>query len=619
VTTDTYLDNLQSTQILTTADDVSAMVQNFGTGDVLGWDFETTGLDYIRSDPHGIAIANNDRAWYLTGQAMFASVPWLINKMSDPNIKSIGHNVLFDLHFLKKLVGPGKMFRPANMIDTIIAQFLVNENVGLGLKSLAANRFAIPKELLPDYKDLMRETKSAKMYPRLDQVSIFDMDLEKLGIYAGRDAWLPIRMWEGLESELKREEQHEHFLDIEMPFVWVLWKMEQNGMYLLPERLSELEEDLVAKHTQWLERWKTLTKDNDKYPEGRNPNSNPQMQEWFYDIQKHKADRETKKGAPSVDGIMVQRMMHAGDASAEALFNIRQYEKLLNTYVIKLRAQMLPSQYIHGSFNQTGTVTMRLSASDPNLQNIPARTEEGAKIRTAFGAPPGYTVLDVDYSQIELRMLAHYSKAAALIKVFEDPDGDPHQLTADLVMVERRIGKTLNFAWAFGAGPRKLCDIIEKEGYPRPLETDAKKWMRGFEQAYPELVNWKDRVLKYSRQLGYVKTIAQRRRHLPDLNHYDRKYRGTAERQAVNSIIQGSAGDVLKWAMLEISKLTDFYGARMQVQVHDELVFIVPEQAAKEFSIVVKSKLEQVREVFNISVPIVADPGIGPTWGDAKH
>jgi DNA polymerase-1 len=203
--------------------------------------------------------------------------------------------------------------------------------------------------------------------------------------------------------------------------------------------------------------------------------------------------------------------------------------------------------------------------------------------------------------------------------VFNDPDGDVHQTTADLVGVARYIAKNLNFAWFYGAGPRKLCDMIEEKGYPRPKEHEAKKWFYQFGEAYPELVDWKFAVLRAGRKLGHIRTILRRRRHLPELDSFIERDRGRAERQAVNAVIQGSAGDLINWAMLQIDPILDDYDAKMVEQTHDELGFIVPDNAVDEFALMAQEKMVSVEEVFGLSVPIVAEPTIGQTWGATKE
>lgn len=259
------------------------------------------------------------------------------------------------------------------------------------------------------------------------------------------------------------------------------------------------------------------------------------------------------------------------------------------------------------------TVTGRLSSSDPNLQNIPSKGETGAQVRSLFSTPEGRTFIDVDYSQLELRLTAHYSKDPNMLRVFAE-GGDPHQLTADLMGVQRYIGKTLNFAVLYGAGPRKLGDTIEKSGKPRPNLAEAKEWLQKFDIAYPTIANWKNRVVQYARELGYVKTIAGRKRRLPEITARDEGLRMGAERQAVNSVIQGSAADVCKRAMLRVHPLLKQFDAMMLAQVHDEIVAESPSAVAEECGNTISRVMTESGMSFNLRVNLVAEAHTGKDW-----
>lgn len=270
------------------------------------------------------------------------------------------------------------------------------------------------------------------------------------------------------------------------------------------------------------------------------------------------------------------------------------------------------SYVAHGFINHN-------SSSSPNLQNIPARGNYGAQVRDLFIAPPGFVIVVCDYSQLELRIIAHYTRDDNLLKVFAE-NGDPHQLTADLCGVPRNpVAKSLNFGVAYGAGPNKLAETIEKTGAPRPSQKEAKGYLDTFTNAYPKIISWKAQVVDYARQLGYVKTLAGRKRRLPDLYDRDKSLRSRAERQAVNTIIQGGAADVIEYAMLAIDPIKNQYGARLQGQVHDELIYRVPENVADEFARLVSDEMVKAGDYFKLRCPLVAEPGIGPSWNSAKH
>ncbi len=195
---------------------------------------------------------------------------------------------------------------------------------------------------------------------------------------------------------------------------------------------------------------------------------------------------------------------------------------------------------------------------------------------------------------------------------------DPHQVTADMMGVARAIGKTLNFGTVYGQGPRTMCDTIEESGKPRPKETEAKEWLKKYDQTYPVLKRWKWAQVDYAREHGYVTTVLGRKRRLPDINSFDNSLRSRAERQSYNAPIQGSAADVAMVAMLDIHPYLSWYDARMLAQVHDELVFEVPKDAADEFGTLVQEKMEGVGDKFNLRVKLSAEPGHGRSWKDAK-
>lgn len=230
----------------------------------------------------------------------------------------------------------------------------------------------------------------------------------------------------------------------------------------------------------------------------------------------------------------------------------------------------------------------------------------------------GFVSHNCDYSQLELRLAAHYSKDPMLMKAYQD-GLDLHQMTADKVGATRHVGKTINFLRIYGGSPRKLCDTLEQGGYPRPTEEEAREWLAAYDKAYPVYKQWTRNVVWYARKLGYIKTLDNHRRRLPDLTSRIDTLRMRAERQAVNGVIQGSASSVIKRAMLDIAPLLGGFDAKMLAQVHDELVLEVPLGAAEELAAIVKDKMEDVQGYFSIQTPLVAEPGIGPNWAEAKH
>lgn len=603
-------------ELITQPDQIPQVIEDFGRHQLLGFDFETTGLHYMKDQIHGMGLANPERAWYITMPVLQQLMPWFKDTVHRPDVQTIGHGVKFDLHFLKKL---DPTIKPVNLIDTLIAQWLVDENEKLGLKAVAEARLGDVGELL-EFKDLQRLTKAELKLKRMEEATIFDFDINMLGEYGAKDPWLCVQLWPQLRWDLVQENQEKIFFEMEMPFIHVIQRMEENGLYVYTDELLSLISEWEALRQDILDEWCERTRCSE-YPDGRNPNSNPQLQEWFYGEEycNLPISFRTKGKAPSTKALAIMRLSHIDETeTAKLLLEYKKLDTLLGTFLNPF-VEKTHNGYIHTSYNRTGTVTGRLASSKINLQNIPAHGTFGSQVRNVLGAPPGHKFVMIDYSQIELRLAAHYAQVQALIDVFNDPDGDVHQTTADLVGTARYIAKNINFAWFYGAGPRKLCDMIEEKGYPRPKEYEAKQWFYQFGEAYPELVDWKFAVLRAGRKLGHIRTILRRRRHLPELDSFIERDRGRAERQAVNAVIQGSAGDLINWAMLQIDPILDSYDAKMVEQTHDELGFIVPDNAAEEFALIAQEKMVSVEEIFNLSVPIKAEPTIGQTWGDTKE
>lgn len=573
----------------------------------VAFDLETTGLDRNRSSIHGVALANDTNEWYVMGAALPALLEGMKPLAAKRDLLWIGHNLRFDVHFLDKYG-----IRPARYFDTMVAQALIDENQELGLKSLSQRKLGVTQDL-PGFKDLLKLAKDKLKKKRTDEITIFDLPIDLLAPYAGRDARLTYDLEPICVGELAAEGMTDLFLDVETPFLYTVLDMEKNGFYIDTQAMDVVAKEFEEKINDASERWARLSK-------GINPNSPKQLQVYLYDKANglgFPVTRYTDSKQPATDALAIMRLAHKDKTgSLAALTELRKYEKLYNTYILNFQNMMFNGR-LYGDFNQTGTVTWRLSSSNPNLQNIPARGDTGDMVRTLFAATPGYSMVVADYSQIELRLLAHYSKDPDFIKLFIE-GGDPHQQTADLVGISRRDAKAVNFGWIYGIGPDGLADSIEKTGHPRPSRGDTQDWLDGFSRARPVVTAWKNAAIRHARKLGYIKTIDGHKRRLPDINSRDRGLSSSAERQAVNSIIQGSAAVLIKYAMLQINPFLGEFGARMLAQVHDELVFEVPEKYAKEFADRAKASMESVEEHYNIRVPVLAEPGIGPNWAKSK-
>lgn len=571
--------------------------------DTIALDVETTGLDYVRDQLHGIAVSTPVQDWYITGQALPAVINPLAEIVAHPHRLIIGHNIKFDLHFLMR-----NGIKPARIADTMVAAYLCDENRELGLKPLAHSVLGIAD--LPSFSDLLKDAKKRLKAKKLADVSIYDVDLPLLATYAARDTRLTLKLWDVMQYELNQEGMTEIFWNTEMPFLWTLLDMEDNGMHVNASAVAALRSDLEAERSKHMEAWINLTG-------GINHNSSKQVRELLFGKMKLPAQDKTKKGDDSVNALTLQRLEPMDNTGiVHALRGIRQYEKLIETFVTMLEDKPFDG-YLHGNFNQTGTVTGRLSSSDPNQQNIPSRGDLGKKVRTVFDAPDEMDLVVIDYSQIEMRMMANESKDENLLRAFKE-NIDVHQMTADRAGVKRAEAKSLNFGWGYGMSYLGLMDAIEKAGQPRPSAKDAKKWLKDYDQAYPTLVKWKANVIRRARQLGYVPTIAGHRRRLPDLSSPNERFRMAAERQCVNARIQGSCADMLKWAMIQLEPWEKMYGAKRQVQVHDELGWRCPKETSKQFAEIASGVMKSIETHFKLIVPIEADYGIGQNWAAAK-
>ena len=600
--------------LVDTPDKIYESLKEIEDSKLTAFDFETTGLDYVTSDPAGLSIATADNSWYFHGPQVLELIsPWLMKNMTDPKGQRAGHNIKFDLHYMHKL---GVNTNAMNIIDTEIAQWLVDENWSLALKDLARLRLGVT-EKLASFKNLQSYTKKLTGAKRLDQVSIWDIPLELLAPYAALDSRLTYDLWQNLRPELIAEQQEGNFFNFQMPLIKVLLNMENNGAPIDHERAQEINDTFGAELDDLRAEW---DKRSAEYMDGEavNPNSPDQLGKLLYGPLKLKTNRKTGAGKPSTDALtLIQIGRQDKSGMVKLLQDIKKIGKLVSTYTGSLLNRTHDGR-IYTNFNPVGAITGRLSSSgDINLQNIPVRGERGKLMRSVFVAKEGYTLLGIDYSQIELRLLTHFSRDPKLVEAYLW-GADVHQMTADWMKVPRYVGKTVNFGTIYGQGPNTLADTIEKDGNPRPKNTQCKVWLNEYDNLYKGVAQWKSFEVAATRRRGYTETIAGRRRHVEGLDHWDNYQRARAERQVINSKIQGSAGDVIGMPMIWLDKLCPEYGAKMLLQVHDELLFEVPNEVIGEFSEVVQNSMTSVREYFNISVPIMADPSIGQSWSEAK-
>ncbi|MFW5960173.1 MAG: DNA polymerase I, partial [Chitinivibrionales bacterium] len=438
-----------------------------------------------------------------------------------------------------------------------------------------------------------------------------ETDVDEACEYACEDAVIPLQLMEKMEPALENCGVKELFRDIEMPLIEVLADMEWNGICVDREFLKELDREYTG-----------VSKEHERKVfeyAGRkfNLNSPKEVGSVLYDELQLPRGRKTKTGR-STDVRELNRL--ASDyAVARELLEYREVQKLLSTYIRALPQQINKvTKRVHTSFNQTVTASGRLSSTDPNLQNIPIRTEAGHRIRKSFVPDQGMILVAADYSQIELRILAHLSGDDRLKDAFVE-DLDIHTQTAsamyqifpEMVTPEkRRAAKTINFGLIYGMGPVKLSREL-KVSYK-----EAESFIETYFEQFPSVKGYIESVKRDTEEKGYSETEFGRRRYFPDISSSARRVKEAAERSAVNHCVQGTAADIIKLAMIRIAEGIDekYKDVKLLLQVHDELVFEVPEERVDEFGSWAEDKMSSVYE---LSVPLRVDTGYGADWSEA--
>ena len=440
-----------------------------------------------------------------------------------------------------------------------------------------------------------------------------DLDPADIRDYACEDADVTLRLYEPLRRELAENGLTEVFEKIEMPLMPVLAKMERNGVRLETEVLAETGRDFTARMEQLEKEIFALAGHEFMLTSPR------QVGEVLFDeLKLSEKAKKTKSGQYSTGEEVLEALKHRHPI-VEKILAHRALKKLLSTYVNALPKLINPrTQRIHTSFNQAVTATGRLSSSNPNLQNIPVRGDDGREIRKAFVPEEGCLFFSADYSQIELRIMAHLSGDESLIRDFKD-GRDIHAATAarifkkpleEITRDERRKAKTANFGIIYGIS---AFGLAERMGVSR---TEAKDLIENYFATYPGVKAYIEQSVNLARELGYIETLFGRRRYLPDIHSRNAVVRGYAERNAVNAPIQGTAADIIKVAMIRIDKRLQQEGfhAKMTLQVHDELNFTCPADELPRLRAMV---MEEMEGACPMAVPLLADCGAGANWLEA--
>nr|WP_321265820.1 DNA polymerase I [uncultured Sulfurimonas sp.] len=570
---------------------------------IVAFDTETTGLDYDKDKLVGFSFSFNDKeAYYVPFAHFYLGVPDQVSfeKATDAikkifNSKVVGHNIKFDLHFVTRFLNENNLNIYA---DSMVLAWLINPESALGLDKLSdklLNHTMIP------FKDTVKKGET-----------FASVELEDASKYAAEDAYITLKLFNLFNDTLKLQSA-EHLIEesqkVEVPFVGTLLNMEKEGIKV---DIEFLEEFLVEVKETLLNLTKTIhTLAGSEF----NINSTKQLGIVLFEHLGLPVGKKTKTGY-STDEKVLNSLTDKHEIISH-LLEYREVYKLYSTYIeplLKLAKEDEHSR-IHTSFVQTGTATGRLSSKNPNLQNIPARTALGLKIREAFVASEGKKLIGIDYSQIELRLLAHFSQDAVLVDAFK-ADKDIHLQTAIKLFGEeeaptkRAVAKTVNFGLLYGMGQKKLSDTLGI------TTKEAKEIIEKYFESFPTVKTYFRSIVDSSKENGYVETLLKRRRYF-DYENASAMFRAAYDRESVNSVFQGSASDLIKLSMNKIAKVIkdENLDAKMLLQIHDELIFEVDASKAEMLGDKFKDIMQSIYE---LNIPLKATMNIGNNWGQLK-
>lgn len=585
-------------------EEMRALSQKFLSAKTLSLDTETTGTDAMTAELVGLSFAVEEfEAYYIPVPPEREEAQKIVDifkpAYENPSSLKTGQNVKYDMLVLARygVDIKGKMF------DTMVAHYVLQPELPHNMDALAEQYLGYSTIKIEEL--IGPKGKKQKNMRDLPPGDVYE--------YACEDADVTLRLKNALHDELVRNDAIQLFEEVEMPLVRVLAAMELTGVRIDTETLRETSELFTLRMNKLEEEVFALA------GESFNLSSPKQVGEILFD--KLKIDERAKrtKTGQYVTSEEVLEKLRPRHEIVDRILNYRGLKKLTSTYVDSLPTLINPSTgKIHTSFNQTVTSTGRLSSSNPNLQNIPVRGDDGKEIRKAFIPEPGCTFFSADYSQIELRIMAHLSGDKHMIEAFLEGD-DIHASTAakiyhkpigDVTRDERRKAKTANFGIIYGIS---VFGLAERLNVPR---SEARELIDGYFATYPRVREYMDESIERARRQGYIETLLRRRRYLPDINSRNAIVRGYAERNAINAPIQGSAADIIKIAMVRIYNrfISENLRSTMMLQVHDELNFsVVPE----EREIVEQIVIHEMENAYSLSVPLKADCGWGANWLEA--
>ncbi|HUU79982.1 MAG TPA: DNA polymerase I [Acidobacteriota bacterium] len=574
-------------------------------------DTETTSQNPVKAKLVGISFSCEEgKAYYLPVAHQYPGVPkqlaWLEaleilrDVLEDELIAKVGQNIKFDAEVLRR---HGVELKGIHF-DTMIASYIINPGLKQHNLDYLGQHYLNHKMI--GYHEVTGKGKEA--------LNFSEVTLEKAMEYSCEDADITLRLSRVLDQKLREDKNEDLFYDLEMKLLPVLMDMEMTGIRI-DTRFFEEMSVRFARQLEHMER-----EIHDEAGMVFNINSPQQLGEVLFEkLQLPVQKKTTKTKRYSTDVKVLKKLCVFPYRIPRLVLTYRTLSKLKSTYLDVMVKMVEPATgRLHTSYNQTIAATGRLSSSNPNLQNIPIRGEEGREIRKGFVAEDGHYLVSADYSQVELRVFAHYSKDEAFMEAFKQSD-DIHTRTASEILgVERRlvtpemrrIAKAINFGIIYGMGPHKLSDELGID-----LKT-ARNYIASYYERYKGVARYRQEIIETARKAGYVSTLFNRRRYLPDVHHSNRIIRAEAERMAINTPIQGTAADLIKKAMIIIYQRLNQEGfkSKMLLQVHDELVFEVPDGELDTVVPMIKSEMEGV---YPLRVPLKVDINKGRNWDEA--
>ena len=589
--------------LITDVNELNRVLDTLDEDTIVAFDTETTGLDYEKDSLVGFSFSFNDtEAYYVPFAHFYLGVPDQISKDDAKaaikkifKSKIVGHNIKFDLHFVSRFLEDDTL---EIFADSMILAWLINPESALSLDKLSD---ALLDHTMVSFKDTVKKGEN-----------FAGVELEDACKYAAEDAFITLKLYKVFLEKLELQDAT-HLIkeatDLEFPFIKTLLKMEKEGIEVNSEFLEEFLVDVKNTLSDLTQ------KIYDAAGSEFNINSTKQLGVVLFEHLGLPVGKKTKTGYSTNEQVLSS--LKDAHEIIPYLLEYREVYKLYSTYIepLLILSKEDKESRIHTSFIQTGTATGRLSSKNPNLQNIPTRTKIGAKIREAFVAGKGKKLIGIDYSQIELRLLAHFSQDKVLVDAFVH-DKDIHMQTAIVLFGEeeaaakRNVAKTVNFGLLYGMGPKKLSgtlDITTKE---------AKEIIEKYFENFPTVKSYFRSIVDDSKEFGYVETLLGRRRYF-DYENATPMFKAAYERESVNSLFQGSAADLIKLSMNKIHKVIDDekLNAKMLLQIHDELIFEVNEDEAE----VLGEKFKNIMEdIMKLNIPLKASMNIGDNWSELK-